>query len=229
MVQIKVSYSISIDLYNYLRQFRNKTIFSYGSNINEIALRRHSQEFIDKVKSFDNDLDAELYILNYWQQTRHHNWYTEIKNNALSQETELAKNIKEIVEKLEFFYKRPLLFNEIYIYLTTCFRRSYRYPDYFTEFPESTEENLKSNTIHELNHFMFYYYFKDKFDKLGYTRKQFEYLKEAFAILTSEDGKDNIARLDLHPLQNYLTTISKNSVEKIIELVIESKLLDNVK
>jgi hypothetical protein len=68
---------------------------------------------------------------------------------------------------------------------------------------------------HELNHFMFFYYYPQLKEKLG--EEKFEILKEALVIFTNPEGNDKPA---VKKLENYFKTLSGKPATEIINLAL---------
>jgi len=64
---------------------------------------------------------------------------------------------------------------------------------------------------------------------MGLSYPQSEHLKEALAVLTSEDPKENQEKPNIVPIQNFIRENKEKSVDRVIDLVIQNKLLDNIK
>ncbi|MBM4401733.1 MAG: hypothetical protein FJ044_00615 [Candidatus Cloacimonetes bacterium] len=95
----------------------------------------------------------------------------------------LNENAVKIIEKLEKTYNKPFPFNEVAVYITTANIHPYNYEEkWFMSGRNQSEQGHLRTAMHELNHFMFYYYYPHLKDKLG--NEKFEILKEALAIYT---------------------------------------------
>ena len=75
---------------------------------------------------------------------------------------------------------------------------------------------------HELNHFMFYFYYLDKLKQQKVPQEKREKLKEALAIFTNLEGNN---KPDIMELESYLKTLNGRSMEEIINLALRSKYL----
>jgi len=75
---------------------------------------------------------------------------------------------------------------------------------------------------HELNHFMFYFYYLDKLKQQKVPQEKREKLKEALAIFTNLEGNN---KPDIMELESYLKTLNGRSMEEIINLALRSEYL----
>ena len=85
---------------------------------------------------------------------------------------------------------------------------------------KSDSSQIINTAKHELNHFMFYYYYSYLKDKLK--EEKFERLKEALAIFTNPEGND---KPEVKELEQYLKPLSGKSMEEIIEKATNSKYI----
>ncbi len=222
-----VSYSYSQDLNNYVRQLRNKFKFQFGMDVFEMSKKYFPEDFLSKVIDAPSDTHAESIVLDYWKQTRNDKFNDNIVKQANEYNLYLYENQSKIIEKLEDLYKNKYPFEKVNIFLTTFYRCPYNYPYWFMSYSDCSNEKLIEVCIHELNHFMFYYYWKNKFQKKGISERQFENLKESLAVLTSSDPlNENKYKTDILPLQKFVFENSKKPLKKIIDLVLENKILD---
>ncbi len=198
-------------------------------NISEMSKKYFPKKFLTDIISASNNTLAELVVLNYWHQNRKPEELNKIIKNAEVLNTYVKSNENKIIKPLENLYQNKFPFGKINIFLTTFYRCPYWYPDWFMCYSDATPEKLIQISLHELNHFMFYFYWRDKLIKKGVTEKQIEYLKEALAILTNTDGSENKYKIEVLPIQNFIKENKDKSVDNIIELVLKNKLLENIK
>lgn len=85
----------------------------------------------------------------------------------------------------------------------------------------SVEGHLNT-TKHELNHFMFYYYYQEKLRKQSLSEEKIEKLKEALAILTNPEGNN---KPDVKELEVFIQLQKNKTINQIIELSLGSSLL----
>jgi len=147
-MKLEVTYSIEKDAQTYHGRV----------NIQETLLEKLDIPLQSLLKSVENDQEAFCKIRSYLEQTYNSN-PTIIKDSAAKLKTMWGKVGDNIIFSLEFLYKKPFPFKFATAYLTTNFIFPYNYEQkYF--FVNFKYLSTQLNTIkHELNHFMFYYYY----------------------------------------------------------------------
>ncbi len=230
-VKFNVSYSEEKDISNYLNALWKSPWTDYGKSHYEIGKKYLSIEYLDSLKNAPSKIKAVKIIKNYWKNTRSSTFTNDIEllskwfGNILNEE-----GGTRIIKTLENAYQRKFPFKQINVYLTTLFSCPYNYEEkWFMVGRNSSLLWLLSTSLHELNHFMFYYYFNQNLENQGFSQSQREHLKEALAILTSDDSKENQEKPQVIPIQNFIKENKDRSIDKIIELVLENKLLENIK
>ncbi len=220
-----VSYSYSRDLDNYIRQLRNKMKYQFGMNVLEMSKRYFPEEFLLKVINAPTDTHAESIVLDFWDKTRDKNFNDEIYQKTEEFNLFLYQHQSEITSVLEKTFNEKFPFtSKINIFLTTFYRCPYSYPNWFMSFSDSTNEKLKDVVIHEMNHFMFYFYWKDKLSN-KITEEQFENLKESLAVLTSSDpNNENKFKTNILDIQKFVQSHADKPLDEIINLTIKSKI-----
>lgn len=222
-MKFQVFYSKEKDIWNYLNFGWRFISLKHGrEDIQEKSLENFPEDFRSKLKRAKTETKARAIIENFINSFSP----TFFRLNEII-EIGVAKvlndNRKQIIGLLEDIYQKPLLFKEITAYLTSFPMHPYCYEKrwYMTGRTASSEGHIKT-AKHELNHFMFYYYYREKLHKLGISMEKREKLKEALAIFTNPEGNDKPA---VKKLETYLKTLSGKPMEKIIEKVLKSKLL----
>ena len=128
--------------------------------------------------------------------------YNHLKNIYENDPDNIEKGIKRlqdswenvgdsIIYSLEFLYKKPFPFETITAYLTTNNIFPYSYENrYFFVFYKFLMPQL-GTAKHELNHFMFYYYYPELLETLG--KERYELLKESLTFFSNPEqgGKPN--------------------------------------
>lgn len=223
-----VSYSTQIDLKNYLDQtfYRDKYV-SYGEDIVELGSRYFPKTFLQSLVDAKSKTIAKKYITDFWKSKRNSSFNYGNKLLCKWYERILNEEKASIIKPLEKKYQSPFPFTDIKVYLTTFFSCPYFYPKYFMMYRNCSIFDLINTAKHELNHFMFYYYFDKKLAK-KYTLNQREILKEALAVLTGSLN-ENTDKPKVLSLQKFIQENSHEPVDKIIKLVIKNKLLENIK
>ncbi len=230
-VKFNVSFSEEKDISNYLNALWKSPWTDYGKSHYEIGKKYLSIEYLDSLKNAPSKIKAVKIIKNYWKNTRSSTFTNDIEllskwfGNILNEE-----GGTRIIKTLENAYQRKFPFKQINVYLTTLFSCPYNYEEkWFMVGRNSSLLWLLSTSLHELNHFMFYYYFDQNLENQGFSQSQREHLKEALAILTSDDSRENQEKPQVLPIQNFIKENKDRSIDKIIELVLENKLLENIK
>lgn len=225
-----VEYSLEKDIQVYLDAIWKPIWTDYGKSKYEIGQKYLPLEFLDNLKNSADKENAVKVIKNYWQKTRVPNFQQNTNLTIKWFSKFLNEEQRLITEKLEKAYNKPFPFENIAVYITTFFSCPYNYQDKWYMIGRGYSLlGLLNTSTHELNHFMFYYYFADNLKKLNFNVKQIEYLKEALAIVTTNNIEENKEKINVLPLQDFIKEIKHKSVAEIIELVIQNKLLDNIK
>jgi hypothetical protein len=154
------------DLQVYLDAIWKPIWVNYGKSKYEVGLKYLPQEFLDNLKNAGSKIKAINVIKNYWKDTRVSmfnrntriivDWF----NRFMTEESHL------VVDRLEKIYQKIFPFEKITMYLTTFFSCPYNYKQkWFMVSRNANLMTLLSISTHELNHFMYYYYFE------GYVKK----------------------------------------------------------
>jgi hypothetical protein len=230
-VKFNVLYSEEKDISVYLNALWKSPWVDYGKSRYEIGKKYLPIEFLDSLKNAPSKIEAVKIIKNYWKNIRSpvftnnsellSKWFGSFLNN---------EGNERIIERLENVYQKKFPFKQVNVYLTTFFSCPYNYEEnWFMVNRNSSLLWLLSTSIHELNHFMYYYYFNQDLEKQGFSESQRQHLKEALAILTSDNPKENQEKPQVIPIQNFIKENKDKSVDKIIKLVLKNKLLENIK
>lgn len=221
-----VKYSQEKDSIPYLNNFWKSSWVDYGGNQLEMGKKYLPAEFLETLNKAKTKDEAINIILEYWKSVRNKNfkkdtaliikWYGRI----LEEEQEL------IIKTLEKVYGKKFPFKKITVYLTTAPSCPYNYEKkWYMVHRNSQIMNLFNVSIHELNHFMFYYYWRNYLKKQNISNEKIEYLKESFAVLTSSNSNENSEKPNIFPIQNFVKKNKDKSIKEIIDLVIKEGLL----
>lgn len=208
-----VFYSQEKDAWNYLNSVWRFTYLKHGRvSIRERLLSNFPQNFRDNLDKAKTESEAKKIVIKYlkWHQKNHANT-TPVIINWLQKNLNTKKD--EIIRKLEDVYKEKFPFEKIIIYLTTVNIFPYNFKEKW--FMSGKNQDLGSHiktTLHELNHFMFYYYYPDLKKELG--NERYEILKEALAIFTNPKGNDKPA---VKKLEYYFKENLNKSVSNILK------------
>lgn len=208
-----ISYSQEKDIWNYLDSVWKFAYIKHGRiNLREKLLRNFPQYFKDNLDKAKTKNEAKKKIIKYLD------WYRENHANTTPVIIDwLQKNLNskkdEIIHKLEGVYKEKFPFEKIIVYLTTVNIFPYNFKERW--FMSGKNQDLRSHikiALHELNHFMFYYYYSDLKKELG--NERYEVLKEALAIYTNPGGNDKPA---VKKLENYFKENLNKSIPDILK------------
>lgn len=197
----------------------------YGDKNKEYFYKYAPKDFIDKLtKSADKKLAKDV-VGEYWQKTLPKSFNKD--NQFLIKWIEKLLNEEKdlVIKRVEKIYEKPFPFEEIRVYLTTCFFCPYNYKKlYFMINRNSNFFGILNTARHELNHFMFYYYFGKSLKKKGISLENIEFIKEALAILTSNGQTENEGRSPLLlKIEDFVKQNRNLSVEEIIDKVLDYK------
>ncbi len=94
------------------------------------------------------------------------------------------ENSAGLIKKLEKVYGKPFPFEEITVYLVSNKICPYNYGQkWIMVYAKASVSDKLGILLHELNHFMFYYYISG--DDLELNKKHYEALKEAVTVFTN--------------------------------------------
>jgi len=207
-----VSYSQEKDVWNYLNSVWRFTYHKHGrEDIRERLLSNFPQDFRDELNKAKTESGARKIIIKFleWRRKNYANT-TPVIIDWLQKNLNEKKD--EIIRKLESVYKEKFPFEKIIVYLTTV----NIFPYDFGERWFMSGKNLDlgghiKTTLHELNHFMFYYYYPDLKKELGW--KKYEILKEALAIYTNPEGNN---KPDAKKFEDYFKKHLNKSIPSIL-------------
>jgi len=209
-MKFSVKYSIQKDINNHLNSIWRFKYRKYGrKKIKERLLSHYPDDLKQKLAQTKTKQEAKKIIKNSLLNFKESIFRSVEKVNQI-----LNKNKEEIVFSLEKVYRKKLPFKEVKVYLTTAPIFPYNYDHlWFMTGKNCSAEKHISIAKHELNHFMFYYYFADDLKKKGQTNKVIEEIKEALAILTSSEDNNKPS------IKNMEKVVLKNKERKIGEIV----------
>jgi hypothetical protein len=217
-MKLEISYSAEKDLENYLNSVVDFKYLKHGrENIQKELLSKlpeNLQNIILQVAEKDKISSDILKYLN--DQATSNPQLIEDKINKLRSSWD--KVGKQVIANLEFIFNKKFPFDLITVYFTTVPICPYNYQKkYFYIHSGATVQNQLRITEHELNHFMFYFYYSDLKNKLD--KEKLELLKESLTFFTNPEqaGKPNEKPLrDLYLSKNWL------SLEEAIMAGVES-------
>jgi len=211
-----VKYSLQKDLNNYLVRLYNKNRYSYG-RAPDFILKKFPLSFQQQIKKSKSVESIIGIIKKYWQETRPKNFSSQIKLTTKSVEKILNQNKDKIISKLESVYQQKFPFNKIAVFLTTIPICPYNYQDRWFMVSSTDKKQIIKTATHELNHFMFYYYYADHLKQKNISSKNIEIIKESLAILTNPEGNPN--KPDVLPLEKIILSHTDKSIDQIIDIL----------
>ncbi len=218
MLVFKVNYSLEKDALNYLSSLWKLRYLKHGRRfLSENLSNGFPNEFIRGLKAIDDKPTARKYVSDYLRVQ--HPFFREYINRVQkrSQNT-LNEEASEIALSLEKVYGLRFPFNQIGVYITTLKICPYDYPERWFMISVYGDPKSHLNTaLHELNHFMFYYYFGKLRGELGH--EKFESLKEALTVFTNPDEEG-------YPAQRRLRAWLARQKGTISEIIREGKWED---
>jgi hypothetical protein len=218
-----VKYSQEKDINNYIHSVWHFSYQKYGrEGMEEKLLKYFPEEFKAQIRKAKTKEEATQIIKNYLDNLPQ-SFKDQTPVLAVGIEKVLNDHKLEIVDLLESVYQNKFPFNTITVFLTTLGICPYDYEEkWFMSRRSNSIEGHLNTTKHELNHFMFYFYYLEKLIKDGLSNEKIEILKEAFAIFTNPEGNN---KPDVKELEVFIQSQQDRTINQIIELCLESGLL----
>jgi hypothetical protein len=214
-MKFKAVYSEEKDLENYLKGGWRFTYRAFGREPKKF-LQRFPPEFQEALLAAKTEEEAKAVIKAYWQKIKAPNHEENAELIRKWVEIILNQESVAIIDLLEKLYTAKFPFSEITVFLTTFPLKPYNFEERW--FMVGRDDNIARIILvakHELNHFMFFYYYPQLKEKLG--EEKFEILKEALVIFTNPEGNDKPA---VKKLENYFKTLSGKPATEIINLAL---------
>jgi hypothetical protein len=218
-----VSYSREKDINNYLNSVWKFSYQKHGrEGMENKLLKWFPEEFKEKITNAQTKEDATTIIENYLDNLSQ-SFKDQTPVIVIGVEKILNDHQAEIVGLLESVYGKKFPFETITVFLTSLGICPYNYEErWFMSRRSNSIEGHIDTTKHELNHFMFYYYYSDALAKKGLLKEKIEKLKEAFAILTNPEGNN---KPEVKELEEYVKSLNGQPIDQIIESCLNSNLL----
>lgn len=223
-MQFFVDYSQEKDIRNYLDACWKFTYRKHGrENIQERLLQNYPPDFRTKLLGTKTKLGAKKVVKNFLDsRPQNFNRITALVIKVC--QLVLDEEKQNIVDLLQTIYQRPVPFNKITVYITTLPICPYDYENrWFMVNRNNSVGGFINTAKHELNHFMFYYYYLGSLIQKGVSQEKREKLKEALAIFSNPEGND---KPDVKELEAYLKVLNGKSMDEVIDLVLNSKYLE---
>lgn len=220
----KVIYSKEKDIQNYLDRGWRFVNYTHGrEGVQDKLLVRYPNEFRENLKCASTREAARQVVESYLDDGK--DW-------ALAGDTNLVikwfQNILDdeqiqITALLEKVYGKPFPFAEVRVYLTTFPINPHgtEKDPWFMVYRRADIVGLLRIVSHELNHLMFYYYYREPLMKAGLTNENLEGLKEAAAITTNPEGTD---KPNVKELEALIKSLGGKTMDEIVT-VCQERLL----
>jgi hypothetical protein len=191
VLNLEIKYSVEKDAETYINYVYQFKALKHGrADPQKELLERLDPELRGILSSATDEKSAYKEVLAYLTKKNHEN--PQLMQNS-------KKNLQErwdtvgtnIIYSLEFLYKKPFPFDNVTLYLTTNNICPYSYEDrYFYANYKYVSEQMDV-AKHELNHFMFYYYYDSLKNQLN--EEKYDLLKESLTFFSnpSQTGKPN--------------------------------------
>ncbi len=217
------SYSKEKDIQNYLNAGWRFTYMKHGrENIQENLLKRFPESFRTALTQAPDETSARK-VVEDWLNSKDTEYQRITDLTIKTIQMVLDQEKSYIIQLLESVYQEKFPFDEISVFLTTFPIHPYSFENrWFMIGRMSHVPGMIGTAKHELNHFMFYYYFLDDLTKRGIKKEKREQLKEALAILTNPEGNDKPA---VKELENFIKPLAGKPAREIIESCVQSGLL----
>ena len=218
-----VNYSQKKDINNYLNSIWKFSYQKHGREGMENKLLKYfPEEFKIQIGNAQNKEDATVIIKNYLDNLSQ-SFKDQTPVLVIGVEKILKDHQTEIVGLLETAYQKKFPFDEITVFLTSLGICPYNYEKkWFMSRRNNSIDGHIDTTKHELNHFMFYYYYLDLLTEKKLPNQKIEKLKEAFAILTNPEGNN---KPDIKELEEYIKSLKGHSTDKMVDLCLNSGLI----
>ena len=215
---INISFSLQYEIDNYLNSLWKFKWEKHGrQNYQEKLLKPFPVWFKNKLKQAKTKSEAGKVIGGFIQE----NILTKAKKyKDLSANLEKTWKLKQIetLSKLESVYGNPVPFNKLTVYLTSIPICPYSFKEgWIMVFANAPIDEQISTIRHELNHFMFYYYFPQMKKSLGINK--YESLKEALTVFTNPEEVG-------YPAQRKLRTWLKSQKGTVGEILKNQEFLN---
>ncbi len=226
-MKFKVEYSIDKDMIPYMKVIWKMQYKSYGRDgLQERLLKYKPGQFQKDIKKAKTEEGAKRVMHDFLCENLEGN-RVEFDSNVKRIQKTLDGNKGRIIGKLESLFGKKFPFEEITVYLTTAGICPYNYDKrWFMVYTNADEARILSVASHELNHFMFYYYYSHGLEQEGIDDHKLMVLKEALVVL---DPNDVDKKPQAEDLKKFLKALSSRPMDEIIEFAIKSKAFQNIK
>lgn len=212
-MKLKVTFSLNHEINNYVNSLYKFRWLKHGrKNIQENLLKPFPESFKKDLSRCKSEKEVREVIKKFLGKdlNKREGKFKLIANNL---EKAWKEKDDELVKKLEKVYGKKFPFKTLTVYLTSIPICPYNFKKrWIMVFAYTPKINTQLKIIvHELNHFMFLYYYGDLERKVG--KKKFEQLKEALTVFTDPEDKKG------YPAQKELRKWLKNQKGTISEII----------
>jgi len=210
-MQLNVEYSVEKDTETYTNLVYTFKAYEHGrQNPKEALLKRLDPQLQNIITSADSEKTAYDGIYSYLEKNCQNN-NEKIEKYITRLKDEWVMVGDTIINSLEFLYQNKFPFEKVTVYLTTNNIFPYSYENkYFYANLEYLMPQL-GTAKHELNHFMFYYYYPKLKEQLS--DEKYELLKESLTFFSNPEQRGKPNELPLREL--YKSKIWKNMDEAV--------------
>lgn len=219
----KVIYSQDKDIMNYLNSVWNFSYRKYGRrNMSNRLLKFFPDDFRIGIKK-SKTKDEAIIVIKKYLESLPKKFSNQMPIISAGLEKIINKKKKDIINLLESVYESPFPFKKVTIYLTTVGIFPYNFKERWimSHYANSIDGHIKT-IKHELNHFMFYYYYQEELKKQGISIKGIEELKEALAIFTNPEGNK---KPSVKKIENFIKLQNKIKMSSLIKSIIDNGLI----
>ncbi len=216
-MNILVDYSVELDVKNYISKIYHGPQYSHGRNPSDLKRRllsRSSQEIktLFSTNLAEKEVADQLRLILSHDYEARQQFFDDKMNNLTNMWKETGSQIEYRLSTL-FDQPFPFASETLTINFTTISICPYNYSErmIYCAINHGTREQL-SIILHELNHFMFYYYFSDLKATLG--EEKYELLKESLTLFSNPEQSGKPAE---RALRDLFLSQSWTSLDKAIE------------
>lgn len=197
-MQLNVDYSVEKDTRTYVDLVYSFKAYEHGrQNLKETLLKKLDPQLQEIITAADSEKSAYDGVHAYLEKYQQNN-IEKIEKNINRLKAEWALVGETLIKSLEFLYQNKFPFEKVTAYLTTNYIFPYSYEQrYFYANIEYLMPQL-GTAKHELNHFMFYYYYPKLKEQLG--DEKYELLKESLTFFSNPELKGKPNELPLREL-----------------------------
>ena len=182
-MKFTAEYSIEKDIENHLDYgYEFKGMEKGRDNPREGLLASMEDEKANLLRSSKSREEAYSKIKSYLENPDKNN-IDELNENAERLNAQWEYLGQNLIKFLEFIYQKPFPFDTIKAYLTTHRNYPYSYTDKYFYVPSKFVNPQMNTCLHELNHWMFYYYYPDLWEDIG--EEKYDILKESLTFFTN--------------------------------------------